>query len=42
MNKKDKQVAKKHSKAISRLKAKKKAAIEQAQTEQAQSKKKSK
>ncbi len=37
MNKKDKLVAKKHRKAIARMKAKKKAAIEQAQ-----SKKKSK
>lgn len=42
MNKKDKLVAKKHRKAIARMKARKKAAIEQAQTEQAQSKKKSK
>jgi hypothetical protein len=42
MNKKDKLVAKKHRKAIARMKAKKKAALEQAQTEQAQSKKKSK
>jgi len=42
MNKKDKLVAKKHRKAIARMKAKKKAAIEQAQTEQTQSKKKSK
>lgn len=32
MNKKDKQVAKKHRKAVSRMKAKKKAAIAQSQS----------